>query len=523
MKIYLRKLLASIGLAALSLGFVLTTHADTGYKSANKPGISSEFDKSKQNEGKRNDPIRLLEDVNAAIEAAGISGGDYAARVIKKVHFDALRIRDWFLHFGIREESLFDPSPSQLDHEIEYLGVGYKIANGKIKFFWDHTCHNPSRKLPKEKRNDIHWNELGIGYETTSMMLGHKNDGIKFNSHSEWLNNINWRASLSRVWMTTENDYEWMFKLGIRDDVFRMGIQVFYIQLSLNPIYDDRGIHLKRCLEIGDRIYLNENIYLIPFVSYKHFHDWYSLGEGEDFFFAGLCLEMGLGHENSNNFSNLEETETSWSPKLHISGGYTNIVDNKDYGHSSDFAINLDLLKLDQDKTLSLNTYAGILTLPDDLNPYIVKYKIGPSLKIDFDNFNLNIFHSYSCLYGLDDKGVMKNYNLLGLKLKNNNASHWNWNLMSGFYPSTTNFDYWGDLHGRLGYNFYKKAITPYIHCSGHYLQGNNSEFGHAAEAGVKIFGKAGSLSVYICLQDDFDIFRFGKGKQKLLGIKFRF
>lgn len=520
---YLKKLLASIGLVALSLGFYSATYPDTRYELANKPGVSSEFNKSRQSESKRDNPISLLTDVSAAIEAAGVSGSDYAASITRKVQFEVLRIRKWFLQFGVREESLLDPSPSQLDHELEYLGIGYKTANGKIKLFWDHTCHNPSRKLPKKKRNDIHWNELGIGYETTGMMLGHKNDGIKFNAGSDWLNNINWRASLSKIWMRTENEYEWIFKICLRDDVFRMGNQVFYIQLSLNSIYDDRGINLDPCLEIGDRIRLDENIYLTPFVSYKHFHDWYSLGGGEDFFFAGLRLEMGLGHENFNTFSNPEKAKVSWAPKFYINGGYANIIDNEDYGHSSDFAIDLDLLKLDQDKTLSLNTYAGILTLPDDLNPYIVIYNIGPSLEIDLDNFDLRIFHSYSCLYGLEDTGVMRDYNLLGLELKNNNSSHWNWNAKIGVYPSTKNFDYWGDLHGSLGYSFFKEGITPYINCSGHFLQGSNSVFGHAIEAGAKIPGKAGSCNIYLCLQDDSDVFRFGKGKQKLLGIRFKF
>ena len=520
---YLKNLLASIGLVALSFGFGYPAHSDTRYKSANKTEALSEFHKTRQNESKGDASVRLLTDVNAAIEAAGVSGGDYRARITRKVQFDALRIKDWFLHLGFREESLLDPSPSQLDHELEYLGIGYKTAHGRIKLFWDHTCHNPSRKLPKRKRNDIHWNELGIGYETTGMMLGHKNDGIKFNSGSEWFNNINWRASLSKIWMRTENDYEWISKLGIRDDVFRMGNQVFYIQLSLNSIYDDRGINLNPCLEIGDRIRLKENISLSPFVSYKHFHDWYGLGEGEDFFSAGLRLEMGLGHENANNFSNLEKPKISWTPKFHINGGYTHFVDNDDYGYSSDFAIDLDILELDQDKTLSLNTYAGILTLPHDLNPHIVMYKIGPSLEIDLDNFDLRIFHSYSCLYGLEDTGVIRNYNLLVLELENNNASHWNWNVKIGVYPSTKNFNYWGDLRGSLGYDFYKKGITPYINFSGHYLQGKGSVFGYAIEAGGKIPGESGDFSVYLSFQDDFDVYRFGKGTQTLLGMRFKF
>jgi len=523
MNTYLKGLLASICLAILSLGFYSPAFPDTRYESVNKPGISSKFNKSRQNESKRNNSVRLLADLSVAIEAAGVSGGDYTAIITRKLEFDVLRIRDWSLQFGIREESMFDPSPSQLDHELEYAGIGYKIADGELKLFWDHTCHNPSRKLPKEKRNDIHWNELGIGYETRGMMLGHKNHGVRFDSGSEWLHNINWRASLSKIWMRTENEYEWMFKLGIRDDVFRVGNQLFYIQASLNSISDDRGITIDPCLEIGDRIRLNENIYVIPFVSCTHFHDWYRLDKGEDFFFAGLCLEMGLGQENLTAFSNSEKVKVSWAPKFHINGGYATIIDDEDYGHSSDFALDLELLKLDQDKTLNLTTYAGILTLPHDLNPHVVIYKIGPSLKMELDTCDVMIFHSYSCLYDLENTGVVRNYSLLGLRLKNSTTSHLNWDAKIGVYPSTQDFDYWGDLYGSLGYNFYKEGLSPYIHCSGHYLQGGDSVFGYAVEAGVRIPGKVGSCNIYLSLQDDFDVFRFGKGRQTLLGIRFKF
>jgi hypothetical protein len=355
------------------------------------------------------------------------------------------------------------------------------------------------------------------------MMLGHKDNGIKFNSGSEWLNSINWKTSLSKIWMTTENDYEWMFKLAIRDDIFRISNQVTYMKLGLNSMYDDRGINSDTCLEMGDRIHLNENIYLILFVSHKHFHDWYSLGEEEDFFSAGLGLEIGLGHENPNNFSNLEKTKFSWTPELHITGDYTDILDNADYGHSSDVTVDLALLKLDKDKKLSLNTYAGILTLPHDLNPFTVMYKIGPSLEIFLDNLYLRLFHSYSCLYNVEEEGVLRNYNLLGLQLGNNNVSYWNGNIKIGVYPSTINFDYWGDLQGTLGYNFSREGVIPYISCSGAYLQGDSSVFGHAIEGGIKIPGEAGSFIVYLCQQNDFDVFRFGKGTQKLVAIGVEF
>ena len=518
-----RLIVASVVFAELALGLCFVTHAGTEYESWNKPEKLSASHGSKQNEGKRDPFLWFLTDVNAAIGAAVVSGGDYEARTTREVQFDALRIGRWFGHFGVRETSLFDPSPSQLDHELEYAAIGYETDSGRIRLFWDHTCHNPARKLPEPDTNGIHWNELGIGYETTRMRLGHKNDGVSLEFGSEWLNRLSWRASLSRIWMRTENDYEWMLKFAIRDDVFRMGRQVFFIRLDLDTVYDDRGVRLNPRLEIGDRIRLNGNMSLIPFVSYQHFHDWYRVGESEDFLSLGLSLEMSLGYENSRSISNLGKHKPSWSPGFHIDGGYAKIVDNEDYGNSSDFALDVDVLKLDQNKTLSLNTYAGILTLPDDLNPYVILYTVGPSFRIDMQGFALRILHSYSSLYGLENSGGIRDYHLVALELRNTNASHWNWNVKSGIYPSTKNFDFWGDLQGGLSFYLFPRRITPYVSASGHYLRGNSAVFGYALEAGVTVPGRNGRFCAYLRLQDDYDVFGFGRGRQKLLGVGFRF
>jgi len=531
MKKNLKKLLISIVLVLFALGSGGAAPPDAEHKPLNMRGNLSKDDENRQNKDENDAFIVLLSDINAAMEIAGVRGGEYSAKIARELQFDALRLGAWFAHFGIREESFFDPSPSQFNNQLQYIALGYELANARISAFWDHTCINPSRKVPEGKRSGIHWNELGIGYKTTGMMVGHKNDGIKFNSASEWLNKINWQASASKIWMRTENDYEWMVKVAGRDDVYRANNHVFYIHFSLNSIYDNRGVNFNPCLEIGDRIKINESVYVIPFMSYAHFHDWYSegygdwysIGPGEDFFSLGVSLEIGLDRVNSKQNSTQAKQKISWSPKLSITGSYTSIIDNDDYGHSSDLTFDLELLKLSADKTLYLNTYAGILTLPDDLNPYIVQYSIGPSVEIDLNNWALKILHSYACLYGIEHPGVIRDYNLFGLELNNNHVSPWSLSAGTGVYASKTNFDYRGNLHGNLGYNFFLKGIYPYLKCSGNYLQGNNSVFGHAIETGIQIPGKTGSFSIYLRFQDDFDVFRFGKGRQKLFGIRVNF
>ena len=148
---------------------------------------------------------------------------------------------------------------------------------------------------------------------------------------------------------------------------------------------------------------------------------------------------------------------------------------------------------------------------------------MGPSLKIDLDTFELRIFHSYSALYGIEYESALSDYHLVGLKLKDNNASCWNWDLSIGFYPSSRRFDYQGDVQTSLGYRFLNRKMTPYINFSSHYLQGKSSVFGHAIEAGINIPGDTGRFSLYSCIQDNFDIFRFGKGPQKFFGFRFKF
>jgi hypothetical protein len=296
--------------------------------------------------------------------------------------------------------------------------------------------------------------------------------------------------------------------------------------LQSNAIYDDRGTNLDPLVEAGDRILLGKNVCLVPFVSYERFNDWYGLDEGEDFFLAGLRLEASLGPENSGNSSKsssgLEDNRPEKALRFHVNGGYNvNLHGTHKKSRSSDLYIDLDLLKFDDNKVLTINTYAGILTEHGAFDIQNVSYKIGPSLKIDLADYYLRLFHSYACLYGVDYEGVIRNYNLLGAQIGRD--AQLSWNLLGAVYPSTTNFDYYSDLQGTVGYDFYDKGITPYVIGSLNYLLGDDSVFGNALEGGLKIPGSAGTFIAYLRLEDSFDVFRFGEGSQTWLGFRFVF
>jgi len=493
--------------------------------------------------------VRLLSDVSAMLEAAGVHGGDYTFRTRRQVAIDLVKLRAWFFRFDITESDLFDPSPSQIDHEFQYLGIGRETARGdRVTLFWDHTCYNPTRELPQDEQNGIHWHELGLSYTTNGMRLGHENDGIEFDSEAEWLNSFNLKASFSKVIVITENDYEYMLKFGIRDDIFRYDRHVFFAQLDLNTIYDNRGASLNPRIEVGDRINLNRYTSMTPFLSYQHFHDWYDLGDGEDFFLAGIRIEGNLGFDREANAGARTEAtagrtererggedkpdqpseqtgDSSRLPRFHVDGGYASVLGENDYGYSSDVAINLDFLEF-QSNILSLDTYAGVLTPPGDLVPDFIQYKAGTSLKTDWgdslSNTSSRMFYSYSCLYGVDHEDRIRDYSLLGLGLSND-ASSLKWGAEVGYYPFTSGYDYWGELLGTASYDFRREGMVPYVGCAGQYLQGNDAVFGYAVETGMRIPGEKGDLRIYVRWQDDFNIFKFGKGRQTLLGLRLLF
>jgi hypothetical protein len=361
------------------------------------------------------------------------------------------------------------------------------------------------------------------------MRLGHENDGINFNDARHWLNKIDWSAAFSLVWMKNDNDYEYMFKPAIRDDILRIGNHVFYAQCRINAIYDERGINYNTSIEAGDRIHLGRGICLLPFVSYEHFHDWYGLGEGEDFYLAGLRLQAPLGPDNSgglsknrNSFEYGEPADnSSYFPlRFHVDGGYNqNLHGTKDRCNSSDVAFDLDLLKFDDDKILTVNSYAGMLTEPGSFDIQNINYKIGPSLNIDLTDSNLRFFHSYSCLYGGNFEGFIRKYNLFGAELGRD--SQLSWRLQGVVYPTTTHFDYYSHLQATMGYDFCTgKLITPYLDSSLKYLLGKDPVFGNAVETGLKISGEAGKFVLYTRLEDSYDVFRFGQGEQLWLGFR---
>ena len=188
-------------------------------------------------------------------------------------------------------------------------------------------------------------------------------------------------------------------------------------------------------------------------------------------------------------------------------------------------AIDLDFLEWNSN-TLTLNTFTGVLTPPDDLVPNIIQYEIGASLKTDWGDYlagsDSRMFYSYSCLYGIDDEHRIRDYSLIGLELSYD-ASNWNWGAQFGVYPATTGYDYWGDVLASVSYDFLREGVIPYVGCAGQYLPGDDSELGYAAETGVRISGKRGILEIYARWQDDFNIFKFGKGEQTLLGFRLLF
>ncbi|MFH1370443.1 MAG: hypothetical protein ABII09_04060 [Planctomycetota bacterium] len=470
-----------------------------------------------------NDPrLELLTDVHAGIEIAGVSGGDYDLRTARQLQFDIFRLDQWFMHFEVQEISLFDPSPRQLDHTIQYLSAGWQTDAGRFGLFWDHTCNNPARNLPDDASNDIRWNEIGISYITHGMRLGHENDGIDFDSSSQWLHKLDWNVSFSRVWMKHENDYDFMLKFGLRDDALRIRNHVFYAQFKLNTINSDRGTDFDPSVEVGDRIRLAKNLRLVPFASYKRFNDWYALDAGEEFFFYGLRLEAALGPDKSDKLvKSKPQKDSSLSSeelplRFHVTGGYnTNLHGTHKSSGSSELFFDLDILDFD-DKVLTLNTFAGLLTESGVAEIQNVNYKIGPSLKIDLADYYLRLFHSYSCLYGGDDDGLIRNYNLLGAELAND--SQLSWSLQAAVFASTTDFDYNSRLQGTLGYDFNAAGITPYINGSLVALLGDDSVTGNAIEAGLKIPGSAGSFIMYLRLEDSYDVFRFDQGEQRWLG-----
>ncbi|MBN2020925.1 MAG: hypothetical protein JW749_11965 [Sedimentisphaerales bacterium] len=474
--------------------------------------------------------IKLLTDVYAGIGIAGTKGGDYGLQTTRKMHFDIMNVQEWFLHLGFEEISLYDYSPSQMFHVIGYISGGFETDKGRFSLFWDHTCHNPVRQFPENKKNVIRWNELGIGYETTGMRFGHENDGIDFDNSSEWLRQLNWKASLANVWMRHKNDYDYMFKFGIRDDFLRIRNNIFYVQFKLDTIYDDRGTNFNYFVEAGDRMLLTRNISFVPFVSYESYNDWYGMDDGEDFFFYGLRLEAALEADSSlknvfeENKSQREPVFSSAEPtfRFNVSAGYnTNLQGTHKDSRSSDVFFDLDILKFGDDKVLTLNTYAGIHTPTGAFNIRSVVYKIGPSLKIDLDEYYLRFLHTYSCLYGYEHSGVIRNYNFLGAEIGKD--AQLSWNFGAGVFPTTTRFDYDALLRATLGYDFSTDGITPYINSSLIYLIGDDSVTGNALEGGLKIPSRDGSFIVYLRQENSFDVFRFGKGEQRWLGLRLVF
>lgn len=474
----------------------------------------------------------FLPDVAAMVEVGGYvhNTPDYDLRVRRAIHFDLLRSNNWFVCFQFNERDIFGDGPRQYDHKLEYIGFGKELSGrGRLKLFCDHTCNNPPRKYGLDERfNQIHWTEIGIGFETSGMRLGHRSEG-----------QTNYMVSLSRIRRPTNCDYEWAFRLSLRRDAKAVRDHLFYAQFDLKSIYDGRGLTFSPKLEVGNRIQPSKfgNVSLIQFLSYEYQPDALGVDESEGFSMAGMRLEMALAQDGVEK---LRTERISFIPKLRIEGGYSYIHDNK-YVQSSDVRICTDCFEW-AGKTISANTYVGMLTRSKFGNPYQVKYEIGPSLRFEMDRKELWLNLAYASIYDVDTEESKRSYGRLDIELGNDKDSPLSWRIAPGLYLYTHHFDYWGDLAGSVRWDILSRFIgtksseqskrpilegrkaIPYLGIDAHYLIGGDSNLGLAGEAGIIFQGGAGKFIFYLRWQDDIDPFRYGDdARQTMTGVRVEF
>jgi hypothetical protein len=444
------------------------------------------------------------------------------------------RIFEWgngFLDFLFMGEDIFTQRPVQINHEFDYLRLGYAASWGSVFLFWHHRCNNSIGPTP---RNKLHWNDMGVGFASHT--------GFE----EERPGNISWKISLSKMFMLSKNEYKWKGDLFFRINLGERPWAPFF-SMRLDWIYDDRGIVFSPIAELGYQVFLQNGFFLSAFLRWEYLRDGATY-KGRSTSFATIGIQIG------REILSQDEGKEEWRQGLkvdgadlaaiRVSGGYAHVI-SKDYGYIGEARLELSPpLRWLGNHRVDLSLFTGITTPQNNMFPNSIKTMIRPSYCWEMGDLEMQVRYGYSRreVTGtkIEDKTTRESHEaaitLLGEvgKEGQQNAvkppglerrARIQGRLTFRVFFLCHNFDFWGECSSSVNIDLARlETITLYTALDLVQLFGRESPTGFAAEIGLRLGGGAGRSTLYVKFQKDIDRFWFKHtDEQYLVGLKMSF
>jgi hypothetical protein len=356
---------------------------------------------------------------------------DYEWQLNRNIYIDIFHYKNSVATFSLREEHLFGGQnssthePSRIHYyPLEFISLKLLTTYGVWGISLDHECYNIIDQANVEPLM-YRWYGAALTWQTANMLPNNK---LNYNLKPgiNLINSPGFYIYLGKSLESVEYNYEYIFKLNIRYNLFNWDSSLYYIvcKLYLPVSAKEKRTVLNRQFEIGSDISHNDLI-INPFFKYYYQNDLdVYKGKSSGFFTLGLNFEKSIDFSNKdlNNTASINSSMPKYFfTDLDFTGQYGRYFFSNYVGYLADISLLLNIVKI-ENLSLNLNNTIAHSSMSgaSDLFPRYLEYSYKTELKYDFKSIfhSATLFHKYTQFHeGNFYKGYYERYHLLGVSL----------------------------------------------------------------------------------------------------------
>jgi len=476
----------------------------------------------------------FLPDIGLSAETMMLRGHEvgYNALLRRAVELDLFRHGNFVVTFHWKDQTALDGGPRHLSNGFEYLGLNWDTPIGRWTGFCRHTCNHT---VGTPVGDQLRWTELGVGFTTHGMRLGHEDRGLPEAEGPglEWLLRPQCDLSLATVTATANNEYDFRARGRVRQDFLRMEKHIGYVQAAVD-LFRGSGDPYGYSVEIGDRVRWFRKVDLWLFLGYERKPDVFGADTR-----AAHTLMAGT-RLTTLSTPNLMPDALSL-PELAFAGTYGSTFDDSGSGGDTQLAVNLrrshrTLIRMDG----SIRLLTG-----GDLTPKCVVYEVGPTIRNEGTRVSMDLTYHYVSRHDANrDEEDYRSYHLVRVgTMTNGMDTRWQDERIDFGDPGFAGLNVFNRMFGVAGMvgarNYRHEALIEaggrwdaarygrnvlYGSLLARCFLGGGGLLGYEPEIGWRWPGKLGSVGLYLAHNRNIDPIRYDRNDDRTtLGVRVAF